>query len=45
MTNYTTETYQMKRESLNFSNKISNGWLLLSHKLLNLIIQTYYFVL
>ena len=25
MTSYTTETYQMKRESLNFSNKISNG--------------------
>ena len=27
MTNYTTETYQIKRESLNFSNKISNGCL------------------
>ena len=25
MSNYTTETYQMKRESLNFSNKISKG--------------------
>lgn len=25
MTNYTAETYQMKRECLNFSNKISNG--------------------
>ena len=25
MTNYTTETYQMKRNILNFSNKISNG--------------------
>ena len=25
MSNYTTETYQMKREILNFSKKISNG--------------------
>lgn len=25
MTNYTTETYQMKRGILNFSNKISEG--------------------
>ena len=25
MTNYTTETYQMKRDILNYTNKISNG--------------------